>query len=98
MALAMLYPEPEKGGHGKKGRLQTVTEKVTVSQNRIGIARAVLRHSPELADARKMLIQHPDWCKVVSSTSRTKLEEGRPHEHVSMGSLQISAFVALRFC
>jgi hypothetical protein len=51
MALASMYPEPEKGGRGKKGQLKTVTEKVTVSQNRITQARFILKHTPELGKA-----------------------------------------------
>jgi hypothetical protein len=50
MAVAMVYPEPEKGGRGKKGEIKTVTEKTTVSGSRITVARTVLRHSRELAE------------------------------------------------
>ena len=48
MALAMLYPEPEKGGRGHKGK---ATETSGFSQQRLREARAVLHHSPELARA-----------------------------------------------
>ena len=40
MALAMLYPEPEKGGRGKKA-----PETGGFSRQRLGDARSVLRHS-----------------------------------------------------
>ena len=45
MAVAKIYPEPEKGGRGKK-RLGDLT----VSAERISTARTVLRYAPDLAD------------------------------------------------
>ena len=45
MAWAMIYPEPEKGGRGKKS---SVTEEF-VSSALISNARAVLKHAPDLA-------------------------------------------------
>ena len=45
MAVAMVYPEPEKGGRGKKS-----PEPVGISQQRVSEARFVLRHAPDLAD------------------------------------------------
>ena len=48
MRLALLYPEPEKGGRGKKGK---ATETVGFSQQRLREARSVLAYSPDLADA-----------------------------------------------
>lgn len=46
MALAMLYPEPEKGGRGKRGK---ASETDGFSATRLRNARAVLRHSRVLA-------------------------------------------------
>jgi hypothetical protein len=46
MAMAMLYPEPDKQGRGNKGK---ATEAVGFSQQRLREARSVLRHSRELA-------------------------------------------------
>ena len=47
MRLALLHPEPEKGGRGKK---KTVEETSTLfSAKRLQQARAVLRHSRDLA-------------------------------------------------
>jgi hypothetical protein len=45
MAVAKLYPDPEKGGRGK-----TVTKNVGVSSQYITEARTVLRWLPEIAD------------------------------------------------
>jgi hypothetical protein len=46
MAVAFAYPEPEKGGRGKKGKS---AETAGFSQTRLRQARYVLRHAPELA-------------------------------------------------
>jgi ParB-like chromosome segregation protein Spo0J len=49
MALAMIYPVPEKGGRGKK---KTMDETSTLfSPKRLQLARTVLAHSPDLAQA-----------------------------------------------
>jgi hypothetical protein len=48
MALAMLYPEPGKGGRGNKGKS---SETEGFSSTRLSNARTVLRHSPALAIA-----------------------------------------------
>ena len=47
MAHAMIYPEPEKGGRGKK----TTIETSGFSRQRLQQASAVLRHSQKLAEA-----------------------------------------------
>jgi hypothetical protein len=52
--LAFAYPEPEKGGRGKKANLK---ETLGFSTMRLSQARQVLRHSRELAMERK----HPVW-------------------------------------
>lgn len=44
MALAMIYPEPEKGGRGRKS-----TETVGFSAQRLSYARTVLREAPNQA-------------------------------------------------
>jgi hypothetical protein len=50
MALAMIYPEPEKGGRGKKK--ERVEETSTLfSAKRLSQARAVLLHSRSLAES-----------------------------------------------
>lgn len=46
MAVAWLYPEPEKGGRGNKGK---ATETGGFSPQRLSAARAVYRYSTELA-------------------------------------------------
>ncbi len=48
MALAMLFPEPEKGGRGNKRK---GGETPGFSDRRLYDARAVLRYSRELAEA-----------------------------------------------
>ena len=48
MALAMIYPEPEKGGKGKHSK---ALETKGFSSARLSQARAVLRYSLELAEA-----------------------------------------------
>ncbi len=50
MALAFLYPEPEKGGRGKKSEAKTAAKRGGFSSDRVDTARAVLRHSVELAE------------------------------------------------
>lgn len=49
MALAMVYPEPEKGGRGKEGKLAKSLGEF--SGESVRQARAVLAHSPDLARA-----------------------------------------------
>ena len=51
MGLAILYPEPEKGGRGKVGALKEARKLGGFSGERVRQARAVLRHSLELAHA-----------------------------------------------
>jgi hypothetical protein len=50
MAVAKIYPEPEKGGRGKKG---SVSEEF--SGTRVSYARTVMRWAPELADADRSM-------------------------------------------
>ena len=45
-AVAMIYPEPEKGGRGKKS---SVTE--GFSSERLSLARTVLQYAGDLADS-----------------------------------------------
>jgi hypothetical protein len=53
MAVAMMYPEPEKGGKGKRSRIQEgLDEPRKTFQNRLSQARTVLAHSPDLAQAQ----------------------------------------------
>ena len=51
MALAMLYPEPEKGGRGKKRQATNSLVSSGFSQQRLSQARAVLHYSRELAES-----------------------------------------------
>lgn len=49
MALAMIYPEPAKGGRGKKSEANTAAKRGGFSQDRLDAARAVLRNDHDLA-------------------------------------------------
>ena len=49
MAVAMAYPEPEKGGGGKSGSLGRGLETRGFGEERLRLARTVLRFLPELA-------------------------------------------------
>ena len=46
MALAMVYPDPEKGGRGQNSNL-----KLQFSRQRLSLARTVLHYSKKLAEA-----------------------------------------------
>jgi hypothetical protein len=46
MAVAMMCPEPEKGGRGKNS---SVTEGFDISSGRLSMARTVLRALPTVA-------------------------------------------------
>ena len=46
MAVAKIYPEPERG----RGKKDPAKETEKVSYSRIKVARTVLRHEPDLAD------------------------------------------------
>jgi ParB-like nuclease family protein len=49
MAVAMIYPVPEKGGRGKKKTMDETS--ILFSPKRLQLARTVLAHSPDLAQA-----------------------------------------------
>jgi hypothetical protein len=51
MAHAMLYPQAEKGGRGKKSEATKSAETSGFSVRRVQQARAVLAHSPPIAIA-----------------------------------------------
>ena len=51
MLTAILFPEPEKGGRGKKSAAVNSTETGGFSPQRVSAARSVLRHSRDLADS-----------------------------------------------
>jgi hypothetical protein len=51
MLTARMFPESEKGGRGKKTEARNLAETAKFSYRRLNEARAVLRHSPDLADA-----------------------------------------------
>lgn len=48
MALAMIYPEPEKGGRGKRSQNRESLSRTM--ENRLSQCRSVLRHSRDLAE------------------------------------------------
>jgi ParB-like chromosome segregation protein Spo0J len=51
IALAMIYPEPEKGGRGKKSDALNSAVSAGFSSRRLNAARSVLRHSRDLAES-----------------------------------------------
>jgi hypothetical protein len=51
MLLAMLYPEPEKGGKGKNVAARKAAESAGFGATRLRQARSVLRHSRPLAES-----------------------------------------------
>jgi hypothetical protein len=50
MALAMIYPDPAKGGRGRKSEANTAAKRGGFSADRLDAARAVQRHSRALAE------------------------------------------------
>jgi hypothetical protein len=78
MRLALLYPEPEKGGARKRGSVsetKTALDKGGISAARLSQARAVLAYSRELAlpvrDGLKTLDDALVEVKQASSTHQT---------------------------
>ena len=51
IALAMIYPEPGKGGRGKTSEANTAAKRGGFSADRLSDARSVLKHSRALAEA-----------------------------------------------
>jgi len=51
MAVAMAYPEGDKGGRGKKGEGLKCAETAQFSKTRLMEARLVLKNAPDLAAA-----------------------------------------------
>jgi hypothetical protein len=51
MALAMIYPDAEKGGRGKKSEARNLEETSKFTYRRLNQARSVLRHSRDLAES-----------------------------------------------
>jgi hypothetical protein len=49
MLLAMIYPEPEKGGRGKKSEARKLQETCGFSRESLDSARYILRNNPLLA-------------------------------------------------
>jgi hypothetical protein len=47
----MIYPEPEKGGRGKKSKALNSAVSAGFSSRRVNEARSVLHHSRDLADS-----------------------------------------------
>jgi hypothetical protein len=50
MITAILFPDAEKGGRGKKSEARNSSETGGFSQTRLKQARSVLHHSRDLAD------------------------------------------------
>jgi hypothetical protein len=71
MRLAFLYPEPEKGGRGKKGK---APETGGFSRQRLGAARAVLAYSRELALAVRDGAAKLDEALATAKAQRADLE------------------------
>jgi hypothetical protein len=65
IGLTMIYPEPEKGGRGKRSEGKNLAESAGFSQRRLNEARTLLRHSRALAI-------HPD-CRAAARRP-TRLE------------------------
>jgi hypothetical protein len=86
MAMAFAYPEPEKGGRGKKA-----LETSGFSRQRLGQARQVLRHSRELAmavlgDTKKLdealkdvITAQASGCQDNGATTPTAVMAGKFH-------------------
>jgi hypothetical protein len=76
MAVAFAYPEPEKGGRGKKGNLP---ETSGFSRQRLGQARQVLHHSRDLARAVLMDATKLDEAlkKVIAEQKEMESTEGK---------------------
>jgi hypothetical protein len=72
MRLALLFPEAEKGGRGKKSAAGKALETSGFSRQRLDQARAVPRHSRELAEAVRPLQRYFE-----SSSDRAGREIGR---------------------
>lgn len=64
VALAMLYPEPEKGDRGKNAAARKVVETTGFSPARLTQARSVLAFSRPMAEAALKNIDSLDegWC------------------------------------
>jgi len=65
MALAMMYPESENGGRGKRSSARNSPEIGGFKQQRLSEARAVLRHSRPLAESVLKGITPLDACKLL---------------------------------
>ncbi len=50
MAVARIYPEPEKGGRGKVSQAKTSAKIGGFSMDLVDKARTVLHYAPDLAD------------------------------------------------
>jgi hypothetical protein len=59
MALAMIYPEPEKGGRGKNVESRKAAETSGFSARRLAQARSVFHFSRPMAEAMTRL-ENPD--------------------------------------
>jgi ParB-like nuclease domain len=71
MGHALLYPDPERGGRGKKGK---VTETVGFSSQRLSYARTVLAYSRDLALAVRDGTESLDAAYATVTAERQKLD------------------------
>jgi hypothetical protein len=69
---AILYPEPDKGGRGTKGK---ASETDGFSATRLKLARAVLRHSEAIRSVRRPDVNkllHTVWTKILTRKPRVR--------------------------
>lgn len=87
MALAMIYPEPEKGGRGKKSEAGKVLENSGFSRQLLDQARTILRYSVELAEDVLVRGTHFD----VALRQVREGEQKRKSHDVQMAELRAKA-------
>jgi hypothetical protein len=76
MGLAMLFPEVEKGGRGKKSAALNSADTAGFSSRRLEQAREVLHHSRSLAEAVVKGITPLDTATAAAQGVRSELESG----------------------
>jgi hypothetical protein len=73
MALVVIYPEPEKGGRGKKSQVGNFKESLGFSMMRLSQARSLWHDSREMAESLR--VRHP---RIMLPVRRAKI--GKPAE------------------
>jgi ParB-like chromosome segregation protein Spo0J len=106
MALAMIYPDAEKGGRGKKSAAGNLSVSVSFSRTRLSEARAVLSHSREMAqqvlagtltlDDALVTVKQKNQEAEVCEAQMARLRQDAPDllDKVDDGSLTIAAAIA----